>query len=452
MSANASIARTIGPALRNQIRRTTDRVALIGGFIATAAQVPALANDKATSLAPAIATLVIALCGLVGLRTRAPWTPYAYVAILWAANCIALVSFGPLLGLGTIYILSIALAFMFLSRTLRWLVVLGMSTTPVVIGALFERGWFDGSPSFALHDGQEWIRILAVAAASMIAIAMILDYSMRHLSLARAELARALHNERESRRDRESVERELARVQRSDLIAELAAEVGTSIGAALAVISARAESLTGELDDEARACLVDVIASASAAQSTMRSLTLFAPDTRVGDARCDAGLAATTVPQMVRHTIPKRIHLDVMVERDAWVPLTSSDMSRILTNLVLNARDAISESGTIALTVKRASGTVTIEVADDGAGMEAETLTRLFQPFFTTKPIGRGTGLGLATAKILIERAGGEIVCSTVLRKGTRFTIRLPDARAGAQLDSGATAASAMEHAHPVAR
>ncbi len=426
MSTATSIVRTIGPALREQIRRATDQVALVGGLVATGAQLPALVDDRVTHATPTIATLTIALCGLLGLRTRASWTPYAYVAILWAANCVVLVSLGPLLGMGTIYILSLSLAFIFLSRALRWLVVLGMSLTPVFIGVLFEYGVIDGAPAFALHDPRAWMRIVAVAAASMIGVGMLLDCSMRHLKVARAALARTLHNELESRRVRDSVEQEIARVQRSDLIAELAAEVGTSIGAALATISARAESLMSELDDEARECLADVLASARAAQSTMRSLTFFSPETLSGDARCDAGLAATAVPQMVRHTIPKRIALEVLVDGDAWVPLSSSDMTRILTNLVLNARDAITKSGTIVLTVRRVGGTVTITVDDDGSGMDADTLTRLFQPFFTTKPIGRGTGLGLATAKILVERAGGEIVCSTILTKGTRITIRLP--------------------------
>ena len=87
----------------------------------------------------------------------------------------------------------------------------------------------------------------------------------------------------------------------------------------------------------------------------------------------------------------------------------------------------VADSGTITLAVKRTTDSVTIDVADNGSGMDAEIHGRLFQPFFTTKPIGRGTGLGLATAKILVENAGGQIVCTSIPTKGTRFTIRLPE-------------------------
>jgi two-component system NtrC family sensor kinase len=58
--------------------------------------------------------------------------------------------------------------------------------------------------------------------------------------------------------------------------------------------------------------------------------------------------------------------------------------------------------------------------------MDAQTLTQLFQPFFTTKPLGRGTGLGLATTKILVERANGTISVDSTVGAGTTFTIRLP--------------------------
>lgn len=427
MSTTTTIARTIGPALRDQIRRVTDRVALGGGILATAVQITSIFDGTQGAVAATFGTLMIALCGLFGLRTRARWTPYAYVAILWVANCFALATYGPLLGVGAMYMLAIALAFMFMSRALQWVVVLGMSCTPVIVGSLFELGVIAGSPSVSSNDGVAWTRIIPVAAASMVGLAMIVDYSMRHLRAARAELARVLHNERESRKSQELVQRELAHAQRSDLIAELAADVGTNIGAALATISSRAERLMLDLDDEARACLADVIAASSAARSTMRSLTLFAPEAHVSAAHCDAGLAVRAVPQMVRRSIPDRIALVMTVDGDSYVPLSSSDITRIVTNLVLNARDAIGDAGTIAISVQRDGGCVAVEVADDGAGMDAETHARLFQPFFTTKPIGRGTGLGLATAKILVERAGGDIVCSTTLGKGSRFTIRLPE-------------------------
>ena len=409
----------IGPDLRDQIRRGVDLVALFGGLAATLVVMP-----NTISILP----LTIAACGGVGARFRARWTPVAYILILLVAQFLAMTSFGLLLGMGVVYVLVTCLTFVFLSRAWRWVVVLSMSLTPVIVGILFEYGLPGEAPVFDAHDTKAWTRIVLVAASALIAIALIVDYSVRSLGTARRALENALHNERESRQARERVEVEITRTQRSDLLIELAAEVGASIGAALATISRSAESLTRELDEEARACLADVLVAASAAGSTMRSLTLFVPEAERAEALCDAAQAARGVPQLVRRTLPKSVALEMTIDDHAWVPMSATDLTRILANLVYNARDAISGSGTIALQVRRSEDSVLLEVADDGSGMAPQTLARLFQPFFTTKPIGRGTGLGLATAKILVERAGGVIECASELGQGTRITIRLPRA------------------------
>ncbi len=407
----------IGPELRAQIRRGLDLVAMVGGLAATLLVMPAPVS---------LGSLTIAAVGAMGARFRVRWTPVAYVVILLVAQWFALTSFGLLLGVGGVSILVTCLAFMFLSRRWRWGVILIMSITPVIVGALFEYGLLGAAPVFDAQDTKAWIRIVLVTAAALVAVALIVDYSVGNLRAGRRALENALLKERESREARGRIEAEISRAQRSDLLSELAAEVGAGIGAALATISRCAESLTHELDEEARACLADVLAASSAAASTMRSLTLFVPEAEIPDARCDAARAARAVPQMVRRTIPQRVALTLTVDEHAWVPLSSTDLTRILANLVYNARDAISGSGTIALQVRRSEESVLLEVADDGSGMTPETRARLFQPFFTTKAVGRGTGLGLATAKILVERAGGVIECASELGRGTRITIRLP--------------------------
>ena len=89
-------------------------------------------------------------------------------------------------------------------------------------------------------------------------------------------------------------------------------------------------------------------------------------------------------------------------------------------------RDAMPDLGTITIRVTREASHVQIDVRDTGTGMSPEVLNQLFQPFFTTKPVGRGTGLGLATSKILVERANGTISVASEVGKGTTFTIRLP--------------------------
>jgi signal transduction histidine kinase len=429
VTASSPSCPSIGPALRDRIRRGLDLIALGGGGLATLIGLPTLATN--TTLRAVVTTLVttaIAACGLFGLRGRASWTPIAYVVLLFSAHVIALASFGFLLGMGTVYILIAALAFTFLSRIWRWAVVLCASITPVVVGALFEAGVLHAPPVFDPGDSGAWGRLLFIGAAAMIGIALIIGSALRHLRAARRQIEVALHHQRESRLAREQIELELARAQRAGLIVELAAEVGGDIGAALAIVSSRAEALMQGLDGDARACLSDVIAASNAARSTMRSLTLFAPEEPAVESLSDASHAARTLSQMMRRAVPQRIELVFSIEDGAWIPLSAGDLLRILANLILNARDAITDTGSIGFLLRRAAGFVTIEVTDDGCGMDETTRAQLFHPFFTTKPLGRGTGLGLATTKILVERAGGEIEFVSEPGRGTTFTIRLPEA------------------------
>ena len=106
----------------------------------------------------------------------------------------------------------------------------------------------------------------------------------------------------------------------------------------------------------------------------------------------------------------------------------SSEILQAISNLLGNALDALPAKGTISLRLRKRNNGVQILIADNGHGIPAEHLSRLFEPFFTTKE-DRGTGLGLALTKKIVERHGGKIcVRSSVVpqRSGTTFRISLP--------------------------
>lgn len=113
------------------------------------------------------------------------------------------------------------------------------------------------------------------------------------------------------------------------------------------------------------------------------------------------------------------------------VPMDQKDLSQILLNLVANARDAIGDAGHVTVVLRDPTPEdlvheyhVILEVVDDGAGMDEETRTRVFEPYFTTKP--QGTGLGLALVHSAVRRAGGHIRVESEPGKGTRFVLALP--------------------------
>ncbi|MGE3073111.1 MAG: ATP-binding protein [Dehalococcoidia bacterium] len=119
----------------------------------------------------------------------------------------------------------------------------------------------------------------------------------------------------------------------------------------------------------------------------------------------------------VRRSIPEA---PVLVEGDA------GQLQQALTNIVLNARDAMPEGGTIEVAL-RVEGTVAlIEIRDDGPGMDEETRMRIFEPFYTTKAPGSGTGLGMAITYGIVQGHHGDITVESTPGQGTLFSISLP--------------------------
>lgn len=417
----------VADALRTRIRRGVDLAAIVGaGFSLIVALVDGFSHPTQEPLLAVLLLAALTGCGVLGLLGLARWTPIAYIGLLVAANCVYLVSYGTWFGLGAIYVLATTLAFLFLSPRWSWCVGFVLVATPIVVGLLFEAGTL--GPPIAMHlgDASAWKRGFFAALTALTGVAVVVSFAVRQLIRERLDIEAAAELQRAQRLERERVEAEIARVRRTDTIAQLAAEVGADIGAALAIIQARARALAADLHGaDAVDCLSDIAEATSNAGATMRSLTVFAPDAQLAE-RGDASEAARALPKLVRRMIPHRIALEVSADDDAWVGIGTTDLARVCANLALNARDAIPERGTISVRVARTASEVVISVRDTGSGMPPDILAQLFQPFFTTKPVGRGTGLGLATTKILVERAHGTISVHSEVGRGTTFEIRLP--------------------------
>jgi len=104
-------------------------------------------------------------------------------------------------------------------------------------------------------------------------------------------------------------------------------------------------------------------------------------------------------------------------------------ITQVLVNLLVNAAQAIPVRGTIAVATRCDPDELLIEVRDSGVGMTPDVMARLFQPFFTTKPVGLGTGLGLAVAHGIVRRHGGRIAVESAHGEGTTVTVHLPRPR-----------------------
>ena len=112
-------------------------------------------------------------------------------------------------------------------------------------------------------------------------------------------------------------------------------------------------------------------------------------------------------------------------------------LQQVFTNLLLNARDAIPDGGRITLrTSSPDADAVSVEIADTGIGIAPENVARIYDPFFTTKGVGRGTGLGLAVSYGIVQEHSGHIAVESAPGRGTTFRITLPTAGAHTRLQA----------------
>ncbi len=133
--------------------------------------------------------------------------------------------------------------------------------------------------------------------------------------------------------------------------------------------------------------------------------------------------AALVAPQ--RNLQEVSLKLDVAVGLPA-VTLGHEQLMQVILNLVMNAADAVGAGGNIRIAAARSGDTVRLLVEDDGPGVDSRVRAQLFEPFVTTKDVGKGTGLGLAVCRGLVEAAGGNITLDTDYARGARFIVELP--------------------------
>jgi len=143
--------------------------------------------------------------------------------------------------------------------------------------------------------------------------------------------------------------------------------------------------------------------------------------------------------EIISRVFNKNIDIRVQAEKGLYVKGNRSLLSQVFMNLYSNASDAMPNGGRLRIDAVTKHDQVIVTVSDTGIGMDEETLEKIFDPFFTMKEVGKGTGLGLATVHGIIEEHNGSISVSSTPGKGATFRISLPNARPEAveEIESG---------------
>ena len=231
--------------------------------------------------------------------------------------------------------------------------------------------------------------------------------------------------------ERTRLEEQLRRTERVAELGTLASGMAHEIGTPMNVILGRAEYLMDRVADEpVKKGLQTIVAQVERITRVMNQLLSFAR-------RKPTQPRPVALEEVIENSLEifrerlSRHNVQVLTRLDPDCPsvLADSDqMNQVLINLVMNAVHAMSQGGTLRVGLERENDRVKLTVSDSGHGIPKEVVSKIFDPFFSTKEFGKGTGLGLTVVKGIIEEHQGSIAVESEEGKGTTFTIRLPKA------------------------
>jgi PAS domain S-box-containing protein len=239
---------------------------------------------------------------------------------------------------------------------------------------------------------------------------------------------------RTARKQREGEERAL-QLQKMEAVGLLAGGVAHDFNNLLTAIRCFAELLRDDLQvPEQQARVDDILHASSRASHLVRQLVAFSRQEFSHPEPVDLNSLVDSLRGFIRSLLSEHICIEVEpCAQPAWCRADSKQLEQVIFNLCLNARDVMITEGVLTLRVTCGADPlggdrrVRLSVSDTGGGISEAVRAKLFQPFYTTKAPGRGTGLGLATSLGIIRAFGGDLTYETELGKGTVFHIDLPE-------------------------
>jgi len=254
---------------------------------------------------------------------------------------------------------------------------------------------------------------------------------------------------KQAEQEREKLQSQLLQAQKMESVGILAGGVAHDFNNLLQAMGGNIELLLqGKSEDNPDARrLRNVARSIDRAAQLVRQLLLFGRKAGSRRVRVDLNQEVQEAIRILERTIPKMIALELHLDPSAWPLLADPvQIEQIVLNLAGNAVDAMPDGGKLVVETKNVfldedfvnhhpdsspGPHALLTVTDTGCGMDKEVLEHVFTPFFTTKEVGKGTGLGLASVYGIVKAHGGHIQCSSESGQGTTFKIYLPAAEQG---------------------
>ena len=239
--------------------------------------------------------------------------------------------------------------------------------------------------------------------------------------------------------ERVQLEEQLQISEKMASIGLLAAGVAHEVNTPLTGISSYTQMLLEQASpDDPRTQILEKIERQTfrAAKIVNGLLTLSRPGTPGGERTpVDLNAVVNDVYSLLEHQLEAsriKVRRELAVEPLVVLGI-EHQLQQVFLNLFLNARDAMPRGGWLTVSTRFDAGSVIADVGDTGSGIPPEQIARIYDPFFTTKAIGRGTGLGLSISYGIIREHAGTIRCDSTVGQGTRFTLILPPCQPSAR-------------------
>ncbi|HZL77402.1 MAG TPA: response regulator [Candidatus Limnocylindrales bacterium] len=244
--------------------------------------------------------------------------------------------------------------------------------------------------------------------------------------------------------ERKKLEMRFIEVQKMEVIGQLASGLAHDFNNILVVIMGYSDLMMQELgpDDPLRKHAGEIRHASVRAAGLTRQLLVFSRRQTVQPVVLDLNDVVKDLDKMLRRLVDEHIEMTIVPGKQTGrIKADSGYVGQVLMNLVVNARDAMPNGGKLTIATNNVTldenyarthrgaipgDYVMISVSDTGTGMTDEVKAHLFEAFFTTKPKGKGTGLGLATCQTIVQQSGGHIGVYSEAGKGTTFKIYFP--------------------------
>jgi two-component system, NtrC family, sensor kinase len=224
---------------------------------------------------------------------------------------------------------------------------------------------------------------------------------------------------------RERAEAQLQQSQKLEAIGHVAGQIAHDFGNILGIIVASLDMLARNQDQEKFLTMAQ--RAAERGTKAVQTLLAFARRQPEQIERFDLNVALLSLADLLRQAVGGKIKLSVETPESAcWIKVSRNQTELAILNIMVNARDALPDGGQIMAVVGRSGEYVTLAISDTGCGMPEDVVARVFEPFYTTKPTGRGTGLGLSMVYDFAKRAGGMVHLTSQPGAGTTVTLMLP--------------------------